>query len=82
MFYSNMQLNSHCKISYYGKCVLVGLSVTKALNKCIQRCKHATQAAVINHIGSADSFSVYPVFHHLIRGHASCFEKLHHERFI
>ena len=44
-----------------------GLSVTKALNKVIQRCKHATHAAVIHHIGSADSFSVYPVFHQLIR---------------
>ena len=56
--------------------------MTKALNKVIQRCKHATHAAVIHHIGSADSFSVYPVFHQLIRGHISCFEKLHHERFI
>ena len=65
-------------------CVLVGHSVTKALNKVIQRSKHATHAAVIHHIGSADSFSVYPlaVFHKLIRGHGSCFEKLHHERFI
>ena len=53
-----------------------------ALNKVIQRCKHATHAAVILHIGSADSFSVYPVFHQLIRGHVSCFEKLHHERCI
>ena len=69
------------KISYYGKFVLVGLSVTKALNKVIQRCKHATHASVIYHIGSADSFSVYPVCHQLIRGHVSCFEKLHHERF-
>ena len=56
--------------------------MTKALNKVIQRCKHATHAAVIHHIGSADSFSVYPVFHRLIRGHVSCFEKLHHERCI
>ena len=56
--------------------------MTKALNKVIQRCKHAMHAAVINHIGSADSFSVYPVFHHLIRGYVSSFEKLHHERFI
>ena len=39
-------------------------------------------AAFIHHIGSADSFSVYPVFHQLIRGHVSCFEKYHHERFI
>ena len=38
--------------------------------------------AVIHHIGSADSFSVYPVFHQLIRGHVSCFQKLHHERCI
>ena len=43
--------------------------MTKALNKVIQRCKHATHAAVIYHIRSADSFSVYPVFHQLIRGH-------------
>ena len=56
--------------------------MTKAFDKVIQRSKHATHAAVIHHIGSADSFSVYPVFHHLIRGHVSCFEKLHHERFI
>ena len=63
-------------------CVLVGLLVTKALNKVIQRSKHATHAAVIHHIGSADSFSVYPVFHKLIRGHVSCSEKLYHERFI
>ena len=68
--------------SYQDKCVLVGISVTKALNKVKQRCKHATHATVIHHIGSADSFSVYPVFHQLIRGHVSCFEKLHHERFI
>ena len=57
-------------------------TVTKALNKVIQRCKLATHAAVINHIGSANSFSVYPVFHQLVRSHVSCFEKLHHERFI
>ena len=62
--------------------MLVGLSVTKALNMVIQRCKHATHTAVIYHIGSADSFSVYPVFHQLIRVNVSCFEKLHHERFI
>ena len=49
--------------------------MTKALNK-------VTHAAVIYHIGSADSFSVYPVFHQLLRDHVSCFEKLHHERFI
>ena len=61
---------------------MVGLSVTKALNKVIERSKHATHAAVIHRIGSADSFSVYPVFHQLIRGHVSCFEKLHYERVI
>ena len=60
---------------------MVGLSVTKAL-KVLQRCKHATPAAVIHHIGSANRFSVYPVFHQLIRGHVSCFEKLHNERCI
>ena len=48
----------------------------------IQQRKHATHAAVIHHIGSADSFSVFPVFHQLIRGHVSCLEKLHHERCI
>ena len=37
----------YLKVSYWGKCVLVGLSVTKALNKVIQRCKHATHTAVI-----------------------------------
>ena len=55
--------------------------MTKALNKVIQRCKHATHAAFIHHIGSADSFSVYPVFHQLIRGHVSCFEKLLSRKF-
>ena len=61
---------------------MVGLSVSNTLSKVIQRCKHDTHAAVIHQIGSADSFSVYPVFHKLIRGHVSCFEKLDHERFI
>ena len=56
--------------------------MTKALINVIQRCKHATHTALIHHIGSADSFSVYPVFHQLIKGHVSCFEKLHHERCI
>ena len=56
--------------------------MTKALNKVIQRCKHATHAAVIHHIGSADRFSVYPVVYQLISGHVSSFEKLHHERCI
>ena len=46
--------------------------MTKALNKVIQRCKNATHAAVIHRIGSADSFSVCPVFYQLIRGHVSC----------
>ena len=59
------------KSSLKGKCVLVGLSVTKALNKVIQRCKHATHAAVIHHIGSADSFSVYQseVMSHVLRNY-------------
>ena len=61
---------------------MVGLYVTKGLNNVIQRCKHAMHAALIHHIGSTDSFSVYPVFHQLIRGHVSCFEKLHHEKCI
>ena len=61
---------------------MVGISVTKALNKVIQRCIYATHAAVIHHIGSADSFSLNPVFKQLIRGQVLCFEKLHHERFI
>ena len=56
--------------------------MTKALNKVIQRCLHATYAAVFHHIGSADSFSLNPVFNQLIRGQVSCFEKLHHERII
>ena len=56
--------------------------MTKALNKVIQQCTHATHAAVVHHIRSADSFSLYPVFHQLIRGHVSCFEKLHHKGFI
>ena len=56
--------------------------MTKALINVIHRCKHATHTALIHHIGSADIFSVYPVFHQLIKGHVSCFEKLHHERCI
>ena len=54
----------------------------KGSNKVIQRCIHVTHAAVIHHIGSADSFSLNPVYNQLIRGQVSCFEKLHHERFI
>ena len=77
-----MLIDTIGKYPIMGKCVLFGLSVAEALNKVIQQCKHATHAAVIHHIGSADSFSVYPVFHQLFRGHVSCFEKLHHERFI
>ena len=42
----------------------------------------AKREAVIHHKGSADSLSVHPVFHQLIRGHVYCLEKLQQEMFI
>ena len=36
-------------------------------------------AAVIHHIGAADSLNVHPVYHQLNRGNISCLKKLHHK---
>ena len=58
---------------------MVGLLVSKAFNKIIQRCLHGTHAACIHHIGAADSLGVHSVSHQLIRGHVSCLEKSHQE---
>ena len=50
-----------------GKCFLVGLLVSKALNKVIQYIyAHAMQESVIHRIEAANSLSVYPIYHQFI----------------
>ena len=41
--------------------------MTKVLSKVIQQGIHARGAAVLHDIGAADSLSVHPVFHQLIK---------------